>query len=73
MKDQEINRISAALYEAQRDAEHAAQRLKQLHSYHSTMKEQRYARQEALAELADLEGQLAQTQVRHYETVCSGS
>ena len=56
MKDQEINRIAAALYEAQRNADEAHCRLEQAHGHAAIMQGVRRDRQEALAELADLEG-----------------
>ena len=65
-KDREINRLSSALYHAQRDADDAKRRLEQVHTHAVAMQDQHRDRQDALAELADLEGQLAQTQVYNH-------
>lgn len=61
-KDREIDRLSNSLYDAQRESDYAKRRLEQVHN-HTAMQNQRRTRKDALAELADLEGQLAQTQV----------
>lgn len=68
MKDVEINRLCNALYEAQRDAEDARRRLEMVHGHAAVMHSEHRGRREALAELSDLEGQLALTQVRSQAT-----
>ena len=64
-KDHEINRLSSALFEAHRDVDEAKRRLEQVHQHTVTMEDEKAERRDALAELADLEGQLAQAQVRN--------
>ena len=66
-KDQEINRLSNALFEAHRDVDEARRKLEQVHQHTVTMEDEKSERRDALAELADLEGQLAHAQVyNHY-------
>ena len=65
-KDREINRLSNALYDAQREVDDARAKLHEVEQHATTMEDQRRERSDALAELADLEGQLAQTQVYNH-------
>ena len=66
-KDKEINRLSNALYDAQRDVDEAKRKLESVHTHQVTMEDQKRERIDALAEIADLEAQLAQTQI--YTTI----
>lgn len=65
-KDKEINRLSNALYDAQRDVDEAKRKLESVHTHQVTMEDQKRERIDALAEIADLEAQLAQTQIYNH-------
>ena len=62
-KDAELNRLAQALADAQDKAEGASGRLAEVKEFREQMERQDQQRADILAEMADLEGQLAQTQV----------
>ena len=62
-KDGELNRLAQALADAQDKAEGASGRLAEVKNYREQMERQDQQRADILAEMSDLEGQLAQTQV----------
>ena len=62
-KDGELNRLAQALADAQDKAEGASGRLAEVKDHREQMETQAQQRADILAEMSDLEGQLAQTQV----------
>ena len=62
-KDGELNRLAQALADAQEKAEGASGRLAEVKAHRDQMETQAQQRADILAEMGDLEGQLAQTQV----------